>query len=113
MSQPDRELIAQVMLFSQGFRHAEILASKIVPFFEMCQEQLSTQSHYDFGLRALKSVLLRAGISIREYLAIGTGNDNAETAGQRAQTELALMVRSLEETLVPKLLGNDVALIKR
>ena len=34
MTKPDRQLIAQVMLYSQGFRTAEILASKIVPFFK-------------------------------------------------------------------------------
>lgn len=34
MTQPDRQLIAQVMLYSQGFRQAEKLASKIVPFFK-------------------------------------------------------------------------------
>ena len=34
MTQPDRQLIAQVMLYSQGFRQAETLASKIVPFFK-------------------------------------------------------------------------------
>jgi hypothetical protein len=27
-------LIAQVMLYSQGFRTAEVLANKIVPFFK-------------------------------------------------------------------------------
>lgn len=61
MTSPDRQLIAEVMLFSQGFRTAEKLASKIVPFFKLCDEQLSNQSHYDFGLRALKSVLVSAG----------------------------------------------------
>jgi dynein heavy chain 1 len=113
MSQPDRELIAQVMLFSQGFRHAEGLASKIVPFFEMCREQLSAQSHYDFGLRALKSVLLRAGILIREHLGSISTPASSETSEQREVTELELMVRSLQETLVPKLLGSDVSLIRR
>ena len=61
MTSPDRHLIAQVMLFSQGFRSAEKLAQKIVPFFTLCKEQLSNQSHYDFGLRALKYVLVSAG----------------------------------------------------
>lgn len=34
MTKPDRQLIAQVMLYSQGFRTAEVLAKKIVPFFK-------------------------------------------------------------------------------
>ena len=34
MTKPDGQLIAQVMLYSQGFRTAEKLASKIVPFFK-------------------------------------------------------------------------------
>ena len=38
MTKPDRQLIAQVMLYSQGFRTAEILASKIVPFFKSVVE---------------------------------------------------------------------------
>jgi len=67
MTRPDRELIAQVM-FSQGFRTAESLASKIVPFFNLCDEQLSPQPHYDFGLRVLKAVLASAGILKRERL---------------------------------------------
>lgn len=61
MVKPDRELIAQVMLYSQGYRTAEQLAGKIVSLFELCNDQLSSQPHYDFGLRALKSVLVSAG----------------------------------------------------
>ena len=61
MISPDREIIAQVMLFSQGYKTAERLAAKIVPLFKLCLEQLSNQSHYDFGLRALKAVLVSAG----------------------------------------------------
>ena len=34
MTQPNRQLIAEVMLYSQGFRQAERLAGKIVPFFK-------------------------------------------------------------------------------
>ena len=35
MISPDRELIAQVMLFAQGFKTAERLAGKIVPLFRL------------------------------------------------------------------------------
>src|SRR3954453_11189910 len=68
MTKPDRELISQVMLYSQGFRSADQLASKVVPFFNLCAEQLSPQPHYDFGLRALKSVLVSAGNLKRDRL---------------------------------------------
>ena len=34
MTQPNRQLIAQVMLYSQGFRSAELLSNKIVPLFK-------------------------------------------------------------------------------
>ena len=68
MVKPDRELIAQVMLYSQGYRTAEQLAGKIVSLFELCNDQLSSQPHYDFGLRALKSVLVSAGNMKREEI---------------------------------------------
>ena len=42
MTKPDRQLIAQVMLYSQGFRTAEVLASKIVPFFKYVFKLLQT-----------------------------------------------------------------------
>ena len=68
MTRPDYNLIAEVMLFSQGFRFAEQLSKKIVPLFNLCHEQLSSQSHYEFGLRALKPVLKSAGTVKRDRL---------------------------------------------
>lgn len=116
MTRPDRELIAQVMLFSQGFRTAETLASKIVPFFNLCDEQLSPQPHYDFGLRALKSVLASAGILKRERLQAAR---SAEEAGEEASglsdsiSEQIILIQSVTETIVPKLVADDVPLLTR
>jgi dynein heavy chain 1 len=113
MTKPDRELIAQVMLFSQGFRTAESLASKIVPFFNLCDEQLSPQPHYDFGLRALKAVLASAGILKRERLLAAKSQDEDEVALSDAVSEQVILIQSVTETIVPKLVAEDVPLLTR
>ena len=53
MVKPDSRLIAQVMLYSQGIVTAQNLSSKVVHLFNLCQDQMTSQSHYDFSLRAL------------------------------------------------------------
>ncbi|KAN0138520.1 Dynein heavy chain and region D6 of dynein motor domain containing protein [Lactarius tabidus] len=112
MTRPDRELIAQVMLFSQGFRTAESLASKIVPFFNLCDEQLSPQPHYDFGLRALKAVLASAGILKRERLQEARSSGADDVAGlSNISSEQLILIQSVTETIVPKLVADDVPLL--
>ncbi|CAI4230233.1 unnamed protein product [Auanema sp. JU1783] len=105
MTQPDRQLIAQVMLFSQGFRTAEALANKIVPLFILCKEQLSAQCHYDFGLRALKYVLVSAGNIKRDKLS------KMGPAALEDAAEQQMLIQSVCETLVPKLVSEDIALL--
>jgi dynein heavy chain 1 len=36
MTKPDKEMIARVMHYSQGFKTAERLRGKIVSLFELC-----------------------------------------------------------------------------
>ncbi|XP_046434442.1 dynein heavy chain, cytoplasmic isoform X5 [Neodiprion pinetum] len=118
MTTPDRQLIAEVMLFSQGFRSAEKLACKIVPFFKLCDEQLSNQSHYDFGLRALKSVLISAGNvkrdriqRIKENMQNRGDSDIDEASIAENLPEQEILIQSVCETMVPKLVAEDIPLL--
>lgn len=108
MTKPNKEMIARVKLYSQGFKSSDKLSGKIVSLFDLCLNQLSAQSHYDFGLRALKSVLVSSGNLKRAEKAkladpINEIND---------EWELVILIRSLCATLVPKLIAADIPLLE-
>ncbi|OXV07592.1 hypothetical protein Egran_04643, partial [Elaphomyces granulatus] len=103
MSKPDKELIAEVMLFSQGFKQAKLLSKQTVPFFDHCSTRLTKQAHYDFGLRALKSVLVSSGGLKRDRLASSGGD-----LGPDEVVEPQIIVQSIRETIAPKLIREDV-----
>ncbi|KAI9745692.1 MAG: Dynein heavy chain, cytoplasmic [Claussenomyces sp. TS43310] len=106
MSKPDKELIAEVMLYSQGFSQAKQLSKQTVPFFDRCSGKLSKQAHYDFGLRALKSVLVSSGGLKRARLTTSGG-----VLGPETEVEPQIIVQSIRETIAPKLIKSDVDLM--
>ena len=61
MTSPDNKLIAEVLLLSEGFMFDKDLSRKLVSLFTLSRQLLSIQQHYDWGLRALKTVLGIAG----------------------------------------------------
>ncbi|KAK0627667.1 dynein heavy chain, N-terminal region 1-domain-containing protein [Immersiella caudata] len=106
MSKPDKELIAEVMLYSQGFSQAKQLSKHTVPFFDQCSAKLSKQAHYDFGLRALKSVLVSSGGLKRARLTQGD-----QLVGAEEVVEPEIIVQSIRETIAPKLIKSDVEIM--
>ncbi|XP_061575223.1 dynein cytoplasmic 2 heavy chain 1 isoform X3 [Cololabis saira] len=66
MTRPDNELIAEVILYSEGFKNGEILGRKLVAIFNLARELLTPQQHYDWGLRALKTVLKACGSLLQQ-----------------------------------------------
>ncbi|XP_042320298.1 dynein axonemal heavy chain 2-like [Sceloporus undulatus] len=58
---PDSTLIAEIILFGEGFNNCKVLAKKVYTLYSLAVQQLSKQDHYDFGLRALTSLLRYAG----------------------------------------------------
>lgn len=58
---PDIVLICENMLLSEGFTTAKDLSKKFMTLYDLAKSLLSKQIHYDWGLRAVKSVLRQAG----------------------------------------------------
>eukprot|EP00586_Coscinodiscus_wailesii_P014222 CAMPEP_0172510176 /NCGR_PEP_ID=MMETSP1066-20121228/226876_1 /TAXON_ID=671091 /ORGANISM="Coscinodiscus wailesii, Strain CCMP2513" /LENGTH=4214 /DNA_ID=CAMNT_0013289037 /DNA_START=123 /DNA_END=12767 /DNA_ORIENTATION=+ len=110
---PDRKLIAQVMLYSQGIVSAETLADKVVTLFQRCSDEMSAQSHYDFGLRALKTLLVSAGGLKRRALEKG-GEEFGDGTDEEAlrEVEMEITIQGACSNVVPKLVANDLLIFE-
>ena len=93
MMAPDRRIIMKVKLAAAGFQESDIISRKFDRLYTLCEQQLSKQPHYDFGLRNILSVLRTAGAAKRS---------NPRT------TEMVLMMKTLHDMNVSKFVAQDV-----
>ncbi|XP_039357485.1 dynein heavy chain 17, axonemal isoform X14 [Mauremys reevesii] len=90
---PDFELICEIMLVAEGFLDARLLARKFITLYTLCKELLSKQDHYDWGLRAIKSVLVVAGSLKRS---------------DPGRPEDQVLMRALRDFNIPKIVTDDL-----
>uniref|UniRef100_F7E137 Dynein axonemal heavy chain 17 n=1 Tax=Equus caballus TaxID=9796 RepID=F7E137_HORSE len=82
---PDFELICEIMLVAEGFLEARVLTA--------VHPTLCPQDHYDWGLRAIKSVLVVAGSLKR---------------GDPSRAEDQVLMRALRDFNIPKIVTDDL-----
>ncbi|KAL7675819.1 hypothetical protein ACOME3_002083 [Neoechinorhynchus agilis] len=92
---PDYSYIAEIFLFAEGFTNTKNLAKKVCALYQLADQQLSKQPHYDFGLRSMTSLLRYAGM-------------------KRSQMELLddekILEMAMTDVNVPKLTKEDLTL---
>jgi dynein heavy chain len=100
MMVPDYALISEIRLYSFGFGEPRGVAQKLVKVLQLSSEQLSSQKHYDYGMRAVQSILVACGAMFDKV-----GKDPN-------WSEAKIVLRSVYDVNYPKFTVEDLPLFK-
>lgn len=95
MMAPNFQTIAKISLMSEGFLKNDELAKKIHTIYQLLKRQLSQQTHYDFSMRAIKSVLSSSGRIKREMPMLD---------------EVKVVLKAIRDMNLPKFISDDTTL---
>ena len=104
MMVPDRQIIMKVKLAAAGYQDYQPLSIKFHVLYRLCEQQLSKQPHYDFGLRNILSVLRTAGAQLRAEKKMAELNET------KMRSESYLLCRTLRDMNMSKFVAEDVGL---
>ena len=96
---PELEKICENMLMSEGFKEAKQIAKKFITLYSLSRDLLSKQKHYDWGLRAIKSLLRQAGSLKRHPL-------------NQATDEMSIMMKALYDFNKAKIVPDDLPIFE-
>ncbi|OWK02684.1 hypothetical protein Celaphus_00010425, partial [Cervus elaphus hippelaphus] len=123
MMVPNYALIAEISLYSYGFLNAKPLSVKIVMTYRLCSEQLSSQFHYDYGMRAIGAFYLNLGGAPEGPAGTGKTETTKDLAKALAvqcvvfncsdgldYLAMGKLLRSIKDVNEPKFLSHDIPL---
>lgn len=101
MTHPDHEQITRTLLYCDGYKNADAIGKKLIEVFTSSSKLLSNQQHYDWGLRAIKTVVNSCSHSIKRYQELRPNESLS------LEKEMSLVMDALKMDTLSKLTYND------
>lgn len=105
MDVPDNVVISQIFLYAQGFQRSPTIGKQVVSLFQNSEILLSKQRHYDWGLRALKTILRSAGDILSRHK-----NKSNQRDKDLEKVETSIVIEAIRINILSKLTKHDTVI---